>query len=88
MKALLDKIYSPLRLLSITVLNILIAYIVFAVCRLIFFIANIDYFPGVGFEDISDILHGGLVFDTAGIMYMNVLYIVMMLIPLSLLKIT
>lgn len=82
MKASLDKIYSPLRLLSITALNILIAYLIFGICRLVFFIANLEYFPNVGFENISEILHGGLVFDTAGIMYVNVLYIVMMLIPL------
>lgn len=82
MKTSLCKIYSPLRLLSITILNVLIAYLVFAICRLIFFVANIDYFPNVGFENVLEIIHGGLVFDTAGIMYINALYIVLMLIPL------
>lgn len=77
-----DKIYSPFRLLSITVLNILIAYIVFAVCRLVFYIANISYFPNIGIDNLIDILRGGFAFDTAGIMYVNVLYIVLMLIPL------
>ena len=78
----LKGIYPPLKFLTYTIINILIAYIVFGICRLVFFISNIEYFPNVEIGNIIPIIKGGLMFDTAGIIYMNILYIVLMLIPL------
>ena len=79
----LKGIYPPLKFLAYTIINILIAYIIFGICRLVFFITNIEYFPNLGIENIIQIIKGGVLFDTAGIVYLNILYIVLMLIPLS-----
>ena len=75
-------VYPPLKFLAYTIFNILIAYIIFGICRLVFFVSNIEYFPNIETNNILQIIKGGLIFDTAGIIYLNGLYIVLMLIPL------
>ncbi|MBP3354561.1 MAG: sulfatase-like hydrolase/transferase [Bacteroidales bacterium] len=76
------KIYSPIKFLTTVIVNILTAYVIFGICRLVFYLSNIEYFPNIGFQEVLQILKGGLVFDTAGIIYVNILYIALMLIPL------
>ena len=62
-----------------TLLNLLLAYIVYAIARIAYLLDNWSYFPsGMSIE----MLRGGLVFDTAAIMLTNSLYIVLMLLPL------
>ncbi len=78
----LNKIYSPLKFFVYTIINILIAYTSFGICRLVFFISNLDYFPNIESNNVLDIINGAIVFDTAGIIYINILYILLMLIPL------
>ncbi|MEG1574555.1 MAG: sulfatase-like hydrolase/transferase [Bacteroidales bacterium] len=78
----IDKLYTPLRFLTATVINIAIIYVIFMACRIIFYIANSEYFPNLGWSELPDILSGALVFDTAGIIYVNILYVFLMLIPL------
>ena len=78
----IKEIYPPLKFLTYTIINILIAYIIFGICRLVFFISNIEYFPNIEINDIIPIIKGGLLFDTAGILYINILYVVLMLIPI------
>ena len=77
----LKGIYPPLKFLAYTIINILIAYIIFGICRLVFFITNIEYFPNLGIENIIQIIKGGVLFATAGIVYLNILYILLMLNP-------
>ena len=79
---IIDKLYTPLRFLAAVTVNIAIAYIVFMACRVIFFVANREYFPDLGWRELPDILSGALAFDTAGIIYVNILYIALMLLPL------
>jgi len=72
---------SPICLL----LNLLLAYIVYAVCRAAFLFENWQTFK----DDITPqltagILKGGLIFDTSAILYTNAPYIVLMLLPLFL----
>ncbi|MBR5240543.1 MAG: LTA synthase family protein, partial [Muribaculaceae bacterium] len=75
-------VYPPLKFLAYTIFNILITYIIFGICRLVFFVSNIEYFPNIETNNILQIIKGGLIFDTAGIIYLNGLYVVLMLIPL------
>ena len=56
----LNGIYPPLKFLAYTIINILIAYIIFGICRLVFFITNIEYFPNLGIENIIQIIKGGV----------------------------
>ncbi len=76
------KIYTPLRYLAATAVNIAVAYLAFMLCRIVFFIYNKAYFPDLGWDDFWTILKGGLVFDTSGIIYVNLVYIAAMLVPL------
>lgn len=72
-------LYSYASPLLATLLNIVMAYVVYAITRLAYLLDNWSYFPsGMSME----MLWGGLVFDTAAIMMTNSLYIVLMLLPL------
>lgn len=70
---------SPLCL----VLNLVLAYIVYAVCRVVFLLENWGTFgPTLTWGKWVEILKGGWYFDTSAIMYTNALYILLMLFPL------
>ena len=74
MKQVLNRIYSPL----LAVLwNLLLAYFVYQIARLEYYVENRDYLSYTW-----DIFQGGLLFDTSAILYTNALYVVMMLFPL------
>lgn len=62
--------------------NLLLVYVVFMACRLVFLFANLSYFPDLTASGLWLIFKGGLVFDTSGLLYANLLYIVLMLFPL------
>ena len=74
MKQVLNRIYSPL----LAVLwNLLLVYFVYQIARLEYYVENRDYLSYTW-----DIFQGGLLFDTSAILYINALYVVMMLFPL------
>jgi hypothetical protein len=50
--------------------------------RVVFFIVNHGYYSGITLKQLWSIFKGGLVFDTTAICYINVLYLLMMLVPL------
>ena len=62
--------------------NLLLVMGCFILCRIIFLAENWDAFSGLTGEKIGKIFKGGLLFDTSGILYINLLYIFLMLIPL------
>lgn len=65
------------------VCNILLAYAVFMVARLVFFAVNISYFADyLSWQLMADMLCGALVFDTSAIIYVNALYVLLVLFPL------
>ena len=65
------------------VCNILLAYAVFMVARLVFFAVNISYFADyLSWKLIADMLRGALAFDTSAIIYVNALYVLLVLFPL------
>ncbi|MDE6811971.1 MAG: hypothetical protein K2J15_06425, partial [Muribaculaceae bacterium] len=75
-----DTLWAPL--LAVT-LNILLLYIVSFICRVEFYLRNASLFPGVGnADDFMDIAMSATRFDTPGILYVNILYILLMLLPL------
>ncbi len=57
-------------------------YVAFSLCRIVFWLANRSYFPDLNGKDFIRILEGGLVFDTSAILYTNILYLFLMLLPL------
>lgn len=65
------------------VLNVALAYAVWMITRVVFFLVNWGAFaPHLTLPGALTMLHGALVFDTAAILYVNALYIVLMLLPL------
>ncbi len=65
------------------VLNIILVYIVYAICRLMFLLSNWSILcDALTWSGIVDILHGAWYFDTSAILYTNALYALLMLFPL------
>jgi len=56
-------------------------YVLFTVCRFLFFIFNRVYFSYGGRDIFLNWLWGGLVFDTVAILYVNLVYIVLATFP-------
>lgn len=63
-------------------INLLLSMAVFIICRGIYYLVNMSYFPGLGWNDFLSIMHGGFMFDLSGLIYVNSLYIVLMAFPL------
>ena len=75
-KKILESYLSPL---AATVVNLLLAYVVYAIARVAYLLDNWSYFS----ESLTaEVVQGGLVFDTAAILVTNIPYIVLMLLPL------
>ncbi len=66
-------------------LNMLVAYLVWMLSRVAFFAENWSTFaPYMSWSLFKSMLHGALVFDTSALLYVNSLYLVLMLLPLHL----
>ena len=65
-------------------LNVLILIFLFSISRIIFYIANLQFFKQISFLDFLKILEGGIRFDIASIFMVNFAYILLQLIPLKL----
>lgn len=62
--------------------NLVIAYILYFLARIIYLLVNYSYFEqGLSFSHLTEMLGGGLVFDTSAILVTNIPYIVLMLLP-------
>jgi arylsulfatase A-like enzyme len=61
--------------------RILVVYLLFTLCRLVFYWYNYDLYQERTFAQLWTIFTGGLLFDTTAILYTNILYILMFLIP-------
>lgn len=65
------------------VFNMLLAYLAYTLCRIIFILENYHFYKdGWDQLSLSYIFKGGLLFDTSAILYTNALYALMMLLPL------
>ena len=63
--------------------NMVLAYLVYWLCRLAYWAENVNAFSGLWQENnAADIMHGAWMFDTSAILYTNALYALMMLLPL------
>ena len=67
------------------VLNMLVAYLVWMLSRVAFFAENWSTFaPYMSWSLLWSMVRGALVFDTSALLYVNSLYLVLMLLPLHL----
>ena len=69
--------------MAATLCNLLLAYALYFIARIVFLLENWSYFSSnLTGGHLLEMLSGGLMFDTSAIMLTNSLYIVMMLLPL------
>ncbi len=67
------------------VLNMAVAYLVWMLSRVAFFAENWSTFaPYMSWSLFKSMLHGSLVFDTSALLYVNALYLALMLLPFHL----
>jgi hypothetical protein len=62
-------------------LRLLLALFLFTVCRIGFFLFNTVYFPEMTFSNFIHLLWGGVRFDLVAVLYINMLYILLMVLP-------
>lgn len=66
------------------VLRLLLALFLFMLCRICFFIYNISYFPETTTFNFLRIMWGGLQFDLAAVLYINMILLVLSILPIDL----
>jgi phosphoglycerol transferase MdoB-like AlkP superfamily enzyme len=64
-------------------LRLVLAMAVFSVCRVGFYLYNQSFFPDLDAAELLSLMWGGLVFDLSILLYLNILYIFMMIVPLN-----
>jgi phosphoglycerol transferase MdoB-like AlkP superfamily enzyme len=65
-------------------LQLAIVLLLFFLCRLFYFVCNADIFAHLNLEAFLIVCKGGLKFDVAGIIYVNLVFIILTIIPFSL----
>lgn len=68
---------------AIAIINLLLAMLLYSLCRVEFYLVNADYFPDISAARLVEAFYGGLKFDLAAVLYTNMLYLLMMLVPLG-----
>jgi phosphoglycerol transferase MdoB-like AlkP superfamily enzyme len=63
------------------VLSLLLVMALYSVCRIIFYLFNQEFFPGMSAGRFGFILFGGLRFDLAAVFYSNAVFILMHILP-------
>ncbi len=71
-----ENIYTSLILRFSSVL------VLFTICRVVFYVYNRDLFPGMELERFLKILFGGLRFDLAGLLYLNLPVLILVMLPI------
>jgi phosphoglycerol transferase MdoB-like AlkP superfamily enzyme len=67
----------------VLVYRILLIMVLFSLCRIGFFLFNYKMFPGVTINQLLTILKGGLSFDISAVVYINMLFILLHIVPLE-----
>jgi phosphoglycerol transferase MdoB-like AlkP superfamily enzyme len=63
-------------------LRLLLLMVLYSVCRVGFYFFNAAFFPEVTYRTMIRLLSGGVVFDLSTVLYINALYIFLVVIPL------
>ncbi|MFI3286516.1 MAG: sulfatase-like hydrolase/transferase [Rikenellaceae bacterium] len=72
------------RSLFAVMVNIVLSFALFFVARVFYYFINFSLFRQVDCAELLSILGGGVVFDLAGVAYINLLYMLLMLVPFHL----
>ena len=66
---------------AVLLLRLFLVMVLFSLCRIGFYLYNFSFFPGLSVPDFLLLMWGGLRFDLAAILYVNMLFIVLMILP-------
>jgi phosphoglycerol transferase MdoB-like AlkP superfamily enzyme len=67
--------------LTVLVYRILLVLLLFSLCRVGFYLFNHKMFPGITAGQFLSIMKGGLLFDISAVVYINMLFILLQIIP-------
>ncbi len=62
-------------------LRLLLVMFLFTLCRLAFYFYNASFFPDMATGNLLRLLWGGMRFDLTAVLYVNLLYILLMIVP-------
>lgn len=62
-------------------LRLLLVMVLFTLCRIGFYLYNVSFFPDMALADFLRLLWGGLQFDLTAVLYINSLFILLMILP-------
>ena len=62
--------------------NLLLVMVLYTISRLFFYLVNVDLYPNVSVSHLLEMLAGGLRFDLTALLYLNSLYLLLVLLPL------
>lgn len=62
-------------------LYLLMVILLYSLCRVLFYFFNTSYFPGMTARNFAIIMFGGLRFDLVAVLYTNLLFILLLIIP-------
>lgn len=65
----------------VLIYRFVVLLLLYAICRVGFYLFNTGLFPNVSFTGFLEILRGGILFDVSGLIYINAIYFVLYLIP-------
>lgn len=63
-------------------MNMLLVMAMYTLLRLVFYWINIDLYPNVSAQHLLEMLQGGVRFDLTALLYLNSLYLLLVLLPL------
>ena len=62
--------------------NLLLVMVLYTISRLFFYLVNVDLYPNVSVSHLLEMLAGGLRFDLTALLYLNSLYLLLVILPL------
>lgn len=68
---------------TVLLYRILLLMILFSLCRIGFYLFNYKMFPGVTIPQLINILKGGLLYDISAVVYINLIFILLHIVPLE-----
>ena len=66
------------------ILRLVLLYLLWFLCRIVFYLQNAADIGALTWSEVPELLHGAWMFDTASILYINALFILLSLLPLRL----
>jgi phosphoglycerol transferase MdoB-like AlkP superfamily enzyme len=63
------------------ILRLLLAMFLFTLCRIGFYLFNLNFFPGMTTGNLLKLLWGGIQFDLVAVLYINMIVILLMILP-------